>query len=279
MCKAVYLINRLPTSILQNKSPYHLVYNQEPDYSLLRSFGCTYYPSLRPYATSKMDSQSERCVFLGYSAFHIGYRCLSLTSGKICISRDVIFIEHDYPYKKQPLFSNSDTPSTLGLLASSPVPILSIQTPQSFVLSTESTSILSTPQSSLVLTNSIYELSHSPQLLDSPNLDFLSSLNDSIKNADHSKLTATGHIPSTNSLSPSNLDSHSSPSLVKMRQLYDILRTIDSVKAIHSTKFSLPLCLHTSASFPSELATFTSASKQPEWIAAMQDEFNVLIQN
>ena len=61
-CTAVYLINRLPTPLLQNRSPYTLVYNHEPSYSLLRCFGCTCYPCLCPYATSKLDSRSEKCV-------------------------------------------------------------------------------------------------------------------------------------------------------------------------------------------------------------------------
>ena len=279
VCTMVYLINRLPVSIPQIRSPYHLVYNQEPASSLLKSFGCTCYPCLKTYATSKMDSRSERCVFLGYSALYIGYRCLSLTSGKIYISRDIIFKEHDYPYKKPSLISNSDNLSTLELLGSSQAPILFAQTSQSVSPSTESTSILSTPLFSLVSTTSIHEWSHSPKFHDSSNQDFLLSPNDSIDNANQSKTPVTSHIPSTNPLSPSNLDSHTSSSLVKIRRLSDILRTVDSVKATQSTKYPLPMCLHTSASFSPEPATFISASKHPEWIAAMQDEFNALIQN
>ena len=120
MCTTVYLINRLPTPNLQNRSPYHLVYNKEPDYNLLKSFGCTCYPCVRPYITSKLDTRSERCIFLGYNAFHYGYRCLSLSSGKLYISCDVIFMETSYPYKEQPPINNPDTQLTLGLLGSYP---------------------------------------------------------------------------------------------------------------------------------------------------------------
>ena len=101
VCTAVYLINRRPTQLLGNKSPYHIVYNQAPQYSLLKNFACTCYPCLRPYISSKLDSQSERCIFLGYSAYHSGYRCLSLASGKLYISRDIVFIENVYPFKEQ----------------------------------------------------------------------------------------------------------------------------------------------------------------------------------
>ena len=102
VCTAVYLINTLPTSTMHNHSPYQLVYNREPTYSLLKSFGCSCYPWLWPYASTKLDSHSEQCIFLGYSVFHLGYRCLSLGTGKIHISRDVMFKENDYPYNSNP---------------------------------------------------------------------------------------------------------------------------------------------------------------------------------
>ena len=116
VCTTVYLINRLPTQNLKNCSPYRLIYRQEPDYSLLKSFECTCYPCLRPYATSKLDARSEKCIFISYSAYHLGYRCLSLTNGKIYISRDVTFMEDHYPYKEHTSISNSNTQNTSGLL-------------------------------------------------------------------------------------------------------------------------------------------------------------------
>ena len=64
VCTVVYLIDRLPTQTLKNGSPSHLVYNQKPYYNLLKSFGCTCYAWLHPYITPKLDSRSERCVFL-----------------------------------------------------------------------------------------------------------------------------------------------------------------------------------------------------------------------
>ena len=79
VCTAAYLINRLVTPKLKNKSPYHLIYNQEPDYQMLKNFSCACYPCLRPYTSSKLDSRSELCLFLGYSAFHYGYKCFSLS--------------------------------------------------------------------------------------------------------------------------------------------------------------------------------------------------------
>jgi histone deacetylase 1/2 len=37
---AIYIINCLPISILQHKSPYEMVNNSKPDFNFLRVFGC-----------------------------------------------------------------------------------------------------------------------------------------------------------------------------------------------------------------------------------------------
>lgn len=93
---AVYLINRLPTPILKNQSPYHVLYKTAPDYNFLRVFGCACYPCLRPYNKHKLEFRSCECIFLGYSNSHKGYKCFS-KDGRIYISKDVQFDELRFP--------------------------------------------------------------------------------------------------------------------------------------------------------------------------------------
>lgn len=50
----VYLLNRLPTYVFNHKSLYAKLYQNESDYSLLKTFGCTRYPHLRPYNNHKL---------------------------------------------------------------------------------------------------------------------------------------------------------------------------------------------------------------------------------
>jgi histone deacetylase 1/2 len=46
---AVYLINRLPSKVLADESPFEKLFNQKPNYNFLPTFGCAVWPHLRPY--------------------------------------------------------------------------------------------------------------------------------------------------------------------------------------------------------------------------------------
>jgi hypothetical protein len=96
---AIFLINRLPTTVLRNKSPYQVLLNKDPDYSILRIFGCACYPLLRPYTNHNMQFRSQKCIFLGYSAHHKGYRCLDQSSNRVYLSKHVVFDELQFPAK------------------------------------------------------------------------------------------------------------------------------------------------------------------------------------
>jgi hypothetical protein len=112
---ATYLINRLPTHVIDNKCPLERLFNNPPNYSLLRVFGCSCWPNLRPYNKHKLAFRSKECVFLGYSSLHKGYKCLDPDSGRVYISWDVVFDEHKFPFAQTvPLNPSSDilSPST-----------------------------------------------------------------------------------------------------------------------------------------------------------------------
>ena len=99
---ATYLINRLPTRVLDNLCPLERLFKTPPNYSMLRIFGCACWPHLRPYNQHKLSFRSKACVFLGYSGLHKGYKCLDMDSGRIYISRDVIFDETKFPFSNIP---------------------------------------------------------------------------------------------------------------------------------------------------------------------------------
>lgn len=69
LCTAVYLINRMPTTLLKFKTPFEALYNKQPNYSNMRVFGCLCYPWLRPYSEHKLQPRSTKCLFLGYCTY------------------------------------------------------------------------------------------------------------------------------------------------------------------------------------------------------------------
>ena len=107
---ACFLINRIPTRCLHMKSPFEVLLNETPDYSLLKVFGCACWPHLRPYNKHKLEYRSKQCVFLGYSPLHKGYKCLHIPTNRVYISRDVVFDETVFP--SSTLTSSTDTPVT-----------------------------------------------------------------------------------------------------------------------------------------------------------------------
>ena len=97
---ATYLINMLPSSVLDNEIPFERLLKEKPDFASLRVFGCACCPNLRPYNTHKLAFRSKQCVFLGYSHMHKGVKCLDVSSGRVYISRDVVFDESVFPFSQ-----------------------------------------------------------------------------------------------------------------------------------------------------------------------------------
>lgn len=104
---AVHLINRLPSPVTHIKCLFQLLFHEIPNYNKLRVFGSLFFPWLKPYTSNKLEPRSSPCLFLGYSSQHSAYICLELGTEKIYISREVHFLEYEFPFK-----SMSTTSST-----------------------------------------------------------------------------------------------------------------------------------------------------------------------
>ena len=203
---------------------------------------------------------------------------VSLSSGKLYISRDVAFMESIFPYKESLNTDNSAAQLPIGLLGSSPVhthhtlsPVIStsLHTPEHLPTSPK-------PHITSPTVTSLEPNDNSPNITSS---DTHSSPHCHLPIKNSLESLTTGHIPSQNPLSPSNLDSRNDKSLIKTRRLADIFKTLDSVDSTHTSKFPLPNCLHVSSLVPSEPTHFSSAIKQSKCLDAMKNEFKALIEN
>jgi histone deacetylase 1/2 len=96
---ATFLINLLPTKVLNLETPTERLLHVTPNYDALQVFGCDCWPNLRPYNKRKLAFRSKWCVFMGYSPLHKGVKCLDVSTGRIYISRDVVFDEKVFPFE------------------------------------------------------------------------------------------------------------------------------------------------------------------------------------
>ncbi|XP_075080400.1 uncharacterized protein LOC142165911 [Nicotiana tabacum] len=96
---AVYLINRLPTEVLQGKSPYELLHGRPPSLDHLLVFGCLCYATTI-FINDKFGTREKAAVFLGYSTTQKGYKLIDFSSNRFFVSRDVVFKEHTFPFAK-----------------------------------------------------------------------------------------------------------------------------------------------------------------------------------
>lgn len=91
---AVFLLNRLPTKAVAEKTPYEVWYDFKPSLKNLKMFGCliVYVPHIK---RDKLDKKAEAGIFVGYNTIPKAYRIFQPNIKKIFISRDVHFMEND----------------------------------------------------------------------------------------------------------------------------------------------------------------------------------------
>lgn len=108
---AAHLINRTPTTLLQGKTPYFMLYGKEPSYDSLRTFGCLSYAHTRPRDKDKLGDRSRKCLFVGYPYGKKAWKLYDLEKNVFFSSRDVVFLEDQFPgitdadYVSPPIFS------------------------------------------------------------------------------------------------------------------------------------------------------------------------------
>ena len=88
-----YLVNRSPSSTLDDKTPQEVCTGTKPCVSHLRVFGCDAYIHVPKDKITQLDSISERCIFIGYKDGLKGYKFWNPVTRKVVYSLDVVFRE------------------------------------------------------------------------------------------------------------------------------------------------------------------------------------------
>ncbi|KAL5713883.1 Beta-galactosidase 8 [Ranunculus cassubicifolius] len=242
---AVYLINRLPTPLLNFASPYSVIFNKEPDYSFLKSYGCACFPWTRPYTTNKFQPRTKECVFIGYSPQHHGYRCLHIPTGRVYVSRHVTFNELHFPFKST---IPNPAPSSIQSPTVSPTSItITTETPLPQPINTS-------PPTPLHITTS-------PPVPTSPSPNVTTS--------------EPQHPPPTPTvITPTPAVPVFVPNIVHTRSKSGIQKR----RVFAASKYPLPSALSPPSSSQIDTPTcFTTANMDPQWRQAMADEFTALL--
>ncbi|KAK2413561.1 putative mitochondrial protein [Trifolium repens] len=112
---AVHLINRIPTPLLKNNTPYNILFQEPPTFMHLKSFGCLAYASTIKNHRTKFDTRARKCIFLGYRDGTKGYFLYDIISHEFFVSRNVIFYETIFPLSKKNISDTSTCTPNLDM--------------------------------------------------------------------------------------------------------------------------------------------------------------------
>uniref|UniRef100_A0A251TBB6 Putative ribonuclease H-like domain, Reverse transcriptase, RNA-dependent DNA polymerase n=1 Tax=Helianthus annuus TaxID=4232 RepID=A0A251TBB6_HELAN len=105
---AAYIINRLPSKTIGDKTPYEILHNQKPEYDHMKVFGClTYFWSIETKG-DKFEVRGRLGIFLGYPQGTKGYKIFDIEDKKMVVSRDVKFHENTFTFPAQNQPGNDD---------------------------------------------------------------------------------------------------------------------------------------------------------------------------
>lgn len=278
---AVYLINRLTTPLLAHQSPYKKLFNQDPNYLKLRTFGCLCYPWLRPYAPNKLENRSIPCIFIGYSLTQSAYMCLDPTSGRVYTSRHVRFNETNFPYRylttptptpEPPVFPSNQPPHTT-IFPSLPL----IQSPSPTENTTSSSS--GTPPSEAPLpssaTSAPAETEHVTPVQSSTPTTGVTP----VASASPDDTTVASASEATAPLAPPPTETTTVPTPLNVPPPQRHSMTTRSKNNIvkPATKYNLNVNLQSDPHWIP--TTWQQAMKHPKWRAAMIVELNSILHN
>nr|GEU66079.1 retrovirus-related Pol polyprotein from transposon TNT 1-94 [Tanacetum cinerariifolium] len=97
---ATYIVNRLPSKRINDKTPYEVLFGQKPEYDHMRVFGCMAYYKNTETNGDNFEPRGKPGVFFGYPPGKKGYKIYDLEERKMVMTRDARFVEEIFPFSK-----------------------------------------------------------------------------------------------------------------------------------------------------------------------------------
>uniref|UniRef100_A0AAV1U9U7 Integrase catalytic domain-containing protein n=1 Tax=Peronospora matthiolae TaxID=2874970 RepID=A0AAV1U9U7_9STRA len=115
---AIYIKNRLPSSKIDHKTPFEIVYKSKPSIKHMRVFGCWAFILTPREKRLKWDPKAREGMFMGYEEASKAYRVYDIEAGQVVISRDITFDESTFDFSMdRPSDDDEDAELDLDLLA------------------------------------------------------------------------------------------------------------------------------------------------------------------
>lgn len=93
MTAVVHILNRAPTYIVPQMTPYEAYFSRKPSVSHLRVFGCDAYAHVPKTKRAKFDTKTRKLIHVGYDSISTSYRLYDPVTRTIEHSREVVFDE------------------------------------------------------------------------------------------------------------------------------------------------------------------------------------------
>lgn len=84
--------------MLNNKTPYEILFGTPPSYNTICTFGCLCFAHNQKVKGDKFASRSRKYIFLGYPFWKKGWNLFYLDSNEFFVSRDAKFFEDAFPF-------------------------------------------------------------------------------------------------------------------------------------------------------------------------------------
>ncbi|KAK1432520.1 hypothetical protein QVD17_09417 [Tagetes erecta] len=285
---ATYIINRVPTPLLENKSPFQILFDQLPNYSNFRVYGCRVFPYLRDYAKHKLEPRSLPCIFIGYSSSHKGFRCLDPATNRVFISRHARFNESLFPFKDSHVSMDlhqllvttfcEDTPTSTS--SHNPIkissPIFDPPTPKS---PSTFCPLCIAPTNQTPPTTPTHDPLHTQSNTESEQPDSTTESNSTVE----PESTSSSINPATTVIPEPLISTTTTVPDAPIANSHHM--TTRAKAGIFKPKYQADLAalnsyaLHVALSTATEPRGFKSAAKHPQWMAAMVEEIKALHQN